>query len=144
MGNKVRKIDSFRDEYWFLSNFWPCILYHAGIRYPSVEHAFQAQKTMSYSKRLQISKLETPDYARKAGRRLKLREDWEKCKEAIMFHLLKQKFKDPKLNKQLADTSDAELIEGNWWGDTYWGVCNGKGENRLGKLLMKVRDELGR
>ena len=136
----MRKIDSFNGGYWFLSNFWPCVIYHAGIKYPSVEHAFQALKTMSYSERLRISKIKTPTDARKAGRKLELRRDWEEVKETFMRQLLEQKFKDPRLNRMLMDTGNAELEEGNWWGDTYWGVCKGRGQNRLGKLLMEIRN----
>jgi len=59
-----------------------------------------------------------------------------------MTDLVRQKFSNPQLAKQLLDTKDFELIEGNTWGDTFWGVCSGKGQNNLGKILMQIRNEL--
>lgn len=137
-----KRIESFEGEYRFLSNFWPCKVRYCTITYPSVEHGFQACKSLSKKKREQISQLKSAADAKRAGRRLKLRADWETYKEVIMYHFLKQKFKDKTLKNKLLATGDAPLIEGNWWGDTYWGVCNGKGENRLGKLLMRLRATL--
>jgi ribA/ribD-fused uncharacterized protein len=72
-----------------------------------------------------------------------MRPDWEQVKILIMTSLVRDKFtRHQDLKEQLLATGDAELIEGNWWGDTFWGVCKGKGENHLGKVLMKVREEL--
>ena len=85
---------------------------------------------------------ETPGLAKKLGRKATIRPDWEKIKLPIMEYLLRQKFGDKTLKALLIGTGDAELVEGNMWGDTYWGVCKGKGENHLGKLLMKIREEL--
>ena len=83
-----------------------------------------------------------PAEARRAGQKLPMRTDWESVKIDVMFRCLKEKFKDPELREKLIDTGDEELIEGNWWGDTFWGVCQGKGENHLGKLLMTIREEI--
>ena len=59
-----------------------------------------------------------------------------------MAALIAQKFDKGELALALKYTGDAELIEGNNWGDTFWGVCNGVGENHLGKLLMARRAQL--
>ena len=135
-------IATFTGKNEFLSNFWPCKVQYQGIVYPSVEHGFQACKSLSRRDRIRISKLKTATAAKRAGRRLKLRSDWERVKKVIMYNFLRQKFKDPELRDKLIATRDAKLIEGNWWGDSYWGVYGGKGKNKLGKLLMKIRDGL--
>ena len=61
-----------------------------------------------------------------------------------MRDCLRLKFEIPELREALLNTDNAKLIEGNWWGDKFWGICNGVGENNLGKLLMEVRDEIRR
>lgn len=140
--SRQKPIDAFEGEYRFLSNFWSCNIKYQGITYPSVEHAFQACKTLSKKQRIKISKLPHAFEAKRVGRQLKLRDDWETHKEVIMYQLLKKKFRIPHLRQRLLNTGNAKLIEGNWWSDTYWGVWNGKGKNRLGILLMKVRNSL--
>lgn len=143
--SRRKPIEAFEGKYRFLSNFYPCKVKYQGIYYPTVEHGFQACKSLLKKDRLRIGKLPTAAAAKQAGRKLKLRKDWETYKEVIMYNFLKQKFKwekNPILAGKLKDTGDAKLIEGNWWGDIYWGVCDGKGQNRLGVLLMKVRDGL--
>ena len=89
----------------------------------------------------------SPGEAKSAGRRLKLRTDWEKVKDQVMEDLVRKKFSDRGLARGLLETEDAELIEGNTWNDQTWGMVkdsDGKwhGQNRLGKILMKVREEL--
>lgn len=134
-------------EYEFLSNFYPCKIYYEGITYPTTEHAFQAAKTMDACERLAIAGLESPGQSKRAGRKVKLRPDWEEVKVSIMYDILRLKFmsnnKTSKLLQQkLLDTDSAELIEGNTWNDKFWGVCDGSGENMLGRLLMLVREEI--
>jgi N-glycosidase YbiA len=128
-------IDSFEGEYRFLSNF----SYEGGVK-PTVEHHYQATKTHSKTQQAQIMMAKTPGIAKKLGRKVTLCEDWEKIKTEVMLSLLLQKFAEPEIQEKLLATGDAALIEGNWWGDTYWGVCNGEGENWLGQILMIVRD----
>jgi ribA/ribD-fused uncharacterized protein len=135
-------IFSFMGEHRFLSNFWPARVIFEGETYPSVEHAYQAAKTLNKVERRRIRDLPTARAAKYAGRHLELRPDWDQVKLGIMEQLLKSKFSDPDLDVALRKLRGVELIEGNWWGDTYWGVCNGVGENHLGKLLMKIRDYL--
>ena len=137
------QIDRFRGEYEFLSNFAPTMLEYEGVLFTSVEAAFQAVKTHDIELRRRIARY-TPSEAKRAGRKLKLRSDWESVKENIMYELLQQKFKDDTFGyrTKLLATGDSELIEGNHHGDTYWGTVNGEGRNRLGKLLMKLRKEI--
>jgi hypothetical protein len=133
-------IDRFVGVYGFLSNFWYCNIRFEGKTYRSIEHAFQAAKTHDVAERETIRKIITPKEAKRYGRRVKLRKDWESVKLNIMEMLVEQKFKNPELRQWLLDTGDAELIEGNSWYDTFWGKCNGVGENHLGRILMKVRN----
>lgn len=135
-------IDSFNGKHHFLSNFHPSKVVLDDEEYPSVEHAYQAAKTANLSYRKLIREAISPGTAKKLGKKAPLRPDWEAIKLSVMENLLRQKFKQPDLRQALVDTGDAELIEGNWWGDVYWGVCASVGENHLGKLLMKIRSDL--
>lgn len=134
-------IDSFTGPNRFLSNFYPCLVKYNGddLSYPSVEHAYQAQKTRNVNDQIVICKARTPAEAKRIGRRVKIRSDWNEVKVGIMRELLLFKFGHTELLQKLLATGDAELVEGNWWGDRFWGVCGGRGENMLGKLLMEVR-----
>lgn len=135
-------IDSFSGEYRFLSNFYPCEMDVAGVRYPTLEHAFQAEKTTNPTERELVRNAKTPGQAKALGRRVTLREDWESVKMDVMRELLRMKFSNKVLRAELLGTGEARLVEGNYWNDRYWGVCNGRGENRLGKLLMEIREEI--
>ena len=136
-------IDRFDGKYAFLSNFYDSNIYDAeGNVYPTVEHYFQAMKTTDANLRKQIATAETPGRAKRMGRRVDLRPDWQIIKIKVMREALIQKFSEPELRNQLIATGDATLIEGNWWHDTFWGMCDGIGENHLGKLLMEIREEL--
>lgn len=138
-------IERFEGEHAFLSNFWPSRVKLDGmLYYPTVEHAYQAAKTENAAERRDVRMAFTPAQAKKLGQRVTLREHWnDGLKLEIMLDLLRQKFSfGSDLAGKLLNTGDEELIEGNTWRDTYWGVCQGVGENHLGKLLMKVRQEL--
>ena len=136
-------IDSFSDEFECFSNFYIEDVEFEGIVYPSNEHAFQAAKTLDINERKEIAKALTPGRAKRMGRKVKLRSDWENIKTDVMKELVFKKFSNKEILKaKLLDTEDAILIEGNNWGDKIWGQVNGIGENRLGKILMKVREEL--
>jgi ribA/ribD-fused uncharacterized protein len=135
-------ITSFSGTYAFLSNFHPCEIRFAGIGYHSVEAAYQASKTLDLDiRRTWFADCRNPGQAKKMGQKLKIRPDWDQIKLKIMLRLLRKKFAIPELRDQLLSTKNAELIESNWWGDRFWGVCRGTGENNLGKLLMQVREE---
>ena len=111
--------------------------------YTNNEAAFQAQKTKNRRLRFQLFSKANPSEAKSAGRRIDLRSDWEEVKNQIMYEIVQAKFnQNPDLKEKLLATGDEHLEEGNTWGDTTWGTVNGIGENRLGKILMRVRDEL--
>jgi ribA/ribD-fused uncharacterized protein len=138
-----RMIDNFRGNYAFLSNFFHSTINFEGIRYPTLEHAYQAQKASTVDERIEISKLHAPGEAKMQGKILRPNlKDWELRKDSIMLTLLRIKFSHPRLAELLLETGDEELIEGNTWHDVYWGVCDGVGKNVLGKMLMQVREEI--
>lgn len=138
----MNKIESFQGEYRFLSNFWHVYVRYDGELYPTVEHAYQAAKTLNPEFRKAIAYATTGE-AKRMGRQVPMRPDWDSIKIDVMRDLLRQKFtEEPELRELLLATGDAELIEGNTWGDYFWGVCNGEGQNNLGKLLMEIRDGL--
>lgn len=140
--SEQQPIESFSGEFAFLSNFAPCKINMMGITFPTLEYAFQAAKTKDASKRRHIALLMTPGKAKRAGRELSLRSDWNLVRVNVMEWLLRQKFSQEPFKSQLIATGERELIEGNTWGDTFWGVCNGEGRNMLGKLLMQIREEI--
>jgi ribA/ribD-fused uncharacterized protein len=134
-------IDSFMGEFRFLSNFQAATVEYDGMLFPTTENAYQAAKCTYYVDREPFTRISAKD-AKKAGKTVSMRSDWNEAKLGIMLDLNRQKFKIPALREKLLATGDQELIEGNYWHDTYWGVCNGVGENRLGKILMMVRKEI--
>ena len=139
-------INKFEGQYEFLSNFFPSVIEYGGIQYPTVEHAFQAAKSLSEEEQAAISIAKTPGIAKRLGRKVVLRPDWEEVKIEVMRQCLAKKFEHPDLCAKLLATGDEELIEGNHWHDNFWGSCScekcgGNGQNQLGKLLMKIRNE---
>jgi ribA/ribD-fused uncharacterized protein len=153
-------ITRFTKEHDFLSNFYPCrIKMSDGLTYPSVENAFQAQKTDVLEYRLPFVHY-TAGQAKRNGRKLTMRKDWEIVKVQVMREALRDKFNHPDLWRRLQGTWPQELVEGNTWGDVYWGmvlteqdpqawssyefsfppVLDWQGKNMLGKLLMSIRD----
>ena len=132
-------IGEFNREYEFLSNFYLSPVEFDGDQYPSVENAFQAAKEVGDRTKFKSC---SPGQAKRFGRKVKLRSDWEEIKIAVMTAIVRNKFTIPDLKEKLLATGDEELVEGNWWRDTFWGVYKGCGRNELGKILMKVRQEL--
>lgn len=136
-------IDSFSRRYAFLSNFYPSPIVYEGICYPTAEHAFQAAKALNPDARMVVAQQRTARAAKRAGRRLPLRPGWDSARLGVMLDVLRLKFApNSPLADQLLRTGDAELIEGNTWGDRFWGVVDGEGSNHLGRTLMQVRAEL--
>jgi len=137
-------IDDFspRLKHGFLSNFYPCTIYIDKKPFASVEHAYQAYKTLDESARELIRKSKSPQEAKKLGRCVQLRPDWVEVRIPLMHSFLKQKFDNPFLQHMLIETGEAQLIHNNTWNDKFWGVCRGSGENWLGRLLMQVRSDL--
>lgn len=142
--NTENEILSFIEEYHFLSNFYKAPITYEGLTYQNSEAAFQAQKCENPEDRTEFCEL-LPNRAKRAGRRVKLRKDWETAKFTIMEEIVRAKFTQNKeLGDKLIQTGDVPLIEGNTWGDCIWGVDlrTNEGDNQLGKILMKVREEL--
>lgn len=145
----MNEIDQFTNQYDYLSNFYYCSIKHNNAIYPSSEHLFQALKTNDVNEQEIIRKTNTPAQAKKAGRKVKLREDWENVKKSVMKYVIELKFdQNSSLRYQLLTTYPAILIEGNYWHDNYWGDCycnkckSIEGKNHLGHILMKYRDDL--
>ena len=135
-------IKEFIKEYRFLSNFYTSDIEYNGLVFMSAEAAFQAQKCPSIAR--SFTRL-SPNRAKARGRSVQLRSDWETVKDDIMYEIVKSKFtQNQGLKQRLLDTGDEELIEGNTWNDTYWGmdIRTNRGKNKLGKILMRVREEL--
>jgi ribA/ribD-fused uncharacterized protein len=137
------KIERFNGDFEFLSNMYPCDIEYEGVSFNSVEQAYQYHKTTSPKEKMNILRCNQPKKTKVLAKKFKyVREDWLKFRLGLMYRLLKLKFEIPELREALLLTNGYELVEGNWWGDHYWGVCDGVGENNLGKLLMKIRDEV--
>lgn len=129
---------AFRDEYRWLSNFWPVPSLGS-----TVEHHYQAAKTDDPEWAARILTVRTPGQAKRLGQQAPVRSTWDHDRIPVMRSLLVIKFHpNTILAAQLVNTGDAQLVEGNTWGDTFWGVCNGVGDNHLGELLMWVRSAL--
>lgn len=136
----------FQGEYRFLSNFWPCTVYYKGIPLPSVEHAYVLHKLdiTEDTEIVEVSKM-TAGQVKRFGRTKPIADGWDDIKARVMENLIVQKFstQNPGLPEKLVATGDALLVEGNTWGDRFWGQSPiGNGQNILGKLLMKRREFL--
>lgn len=145
--NSDSAIVRFSGKYEFLSNFYQCRVCYCFELYPSVEHAFQALKTLDEGHRAEIRLASTANEARRLGKRAPLRPDWEDVKRDVMMSLLNAKFsQNHMLRDRLEDTGDCLLIEGNTWHDRHWGAVWSdaleawEGENKLGLMLMEIRD----
>ena len=144
-------IKYFRGDKEFLSNFYPSpilVAYHNLVA-PTAEHAFQSMKTYDKKEAKRIISAGTPSEAKRIGRSVNLRDNWEDVKIQVMYKVIREKFKkNDKLGNMLVNTHRHTLIEGNTWHDNYWGDCqcekciNIKGKNILGKILMGVRFEM--
>lgn len=138
-------IGPFKNEFRFLSNFHEGgPICYRGYAYKTAEHAFQASKADKLIDREWVALAATPSEAKRRGRIVSLRPDWEFIKDRIMYEIVKEKFlQHGELARKLTETGSEDLVEINSWGDRYWGQDpQGKGQNKLGKILMKVRSEL--
>jgi ribA/ribD-fused uncharacterized protein len=145
----VERIDSFRGEWEFLSNFYRAPLLWQGIEYPTSEHAFNAGKTTEPFLREWVAAASNPKEAKRRGHLVRLRDGWDsKIRYEVMHEVLRAKFTaHPGRAKALLDTGEALLVEGTTWHDTHWGICTcpkhgGEGLNHLGSMLMELRWEL--
>lgn len=139
----VIQIHGFRGQHGFLSNFYPAPITVGGLYFPTSEHVYQAYKTNDPQEREFVREAGTPGESKRRGKKITIRKDWNDVKLEMMRAILVHKFtQNLELAERLLATEDAELVESNTWGDRFWGVCEGKGENHLGKLLMEVRQQL--
>lgn len=145
-------INKFDGKYAFLSNFYssPFVFKEGNEEFiaKTVEHYFQYMKTASIEEGIEILSALTPGEAKHLGRKCTLCKDWEEIKDAVMSEALHKKFAIPELKEKLLATGSEYLEEGNWWHDNTWGNCYCEkckdivGENRLGIILMRIREEL--
>ena len=134
-------VESFSGEHRWLSNFWPAPIEYQGMSFPTTEHAYQASKSADFEERQAIAQLATPGKAKRAGRRIRC-PDTNFNKLNVMLEINRLKYRIPDLREKLLATGDSVIIEGNAWGDVFWGVCKGVGENHLGRILMQIRAEI--
>ena len=137
-------IKEFQKEYRWLSNFIPVEIKLLGQIFPSVEHAYQSLKSDDPDWKEYCTLESNPAQIKRESKNVILRKDWDIVKDDIMWECQKQKYSQEPYRQKLIDTKNEQIQEGNYWGDTYWGVDlkTGKGENRLGKMIMKIRGEL--
>jgi ribA/ribD-fused uncharacterized protein len=136
-----KNIKGFFFPYRWLSNFHICDIDYDGHKFTSTEAAYMSAKTLDKKIKEQFQHL-SPKEARKRGRGIELRPDWDIIRIQVMYDVNKIKFQDLELRQKLLDTGDKFIEETNWWKDQFWGVYNGVGENNLGKILMRIREEL--
>lgn len=137
------KVNGFFKEHRFLSNFHIAPIAYRGLRFRTTEHAYMSMKVDSFDWWVKLSLIETPKEARAIGQTCKLRDDWELVKVKFMYEVNFCKYTQHEdLRKLLIKTRDMELIENNWWGDIFWGCYGPGGQNQLGKVLMKIREEI--
>lgn len=147
---ELKVINSFKEDYEKFSNFCPVLVYYRSLSFPSVEHAYVAGKSLDPMFWRKIAEIpeDKSGKAKRLGRKVKLRENWDVVKLSHMRDLLLQKFQYPSFKNLLFSTGDIELVEGNYWHDNYWGDCycpkctDIVGQNQLGKMLMKVREKI--
>jgi ribA/ribD-fused uncharacterized protein len=137
----MESINSFTKEYQFLSNTYNSPIEIDGISYTNAESAFWAQRVKDSRARNKFSRL-SGNKARAKAIQAEPVEDWDENINHYMEKVLKAKFSDPKMMKLLNSTKGCKLINTNTYRDDYWGVYMGKGKNVLGRLLMKIRDEV--
>ena len=147
----MKMVHGFDNKYSFLSNFYACQVTYEGITYPTSEHAFQAAKSLDTKAREWVAAAPTPGQAKRRGRAVELRPDWEKVKDQVMLDIVREKFKNEDMRARLLATIGEGydgFCEDNYWHDNYWGNCNCtkcaniEGKNMLGKVLMEVAREV--
>jgi len=134
--------NGFREEYFFLSNFYPTKIIYESKVYPTAEHLYASRKAANEKDAEYVRLAETAGEAKHRGREIKCRRDWlPSVKIAVMREVVHLKFsQNDNIMGMLKDTTPLKIVEINWWGDEFFGVCGGKGYNYLGKILMEIRD----
>lgn len=138
-----KNIKGFFNDYRFLSNFHICPILYDGRIYGSTEAAYMSGKSNDPEDKIMFQQIVEPKEAKIKGRLVTLRPDWEEVKDKVMYdvNVFKYTF-HPDLKARLLGTGDKYLEESNWWKDDYWGTVDGKGENKLGRVLMLIRDQI--
>ena len=135
-------VKGFFGEYRWLSNYEVCDIVYKGELYTSTEAAYHSAKNDDEYIKSNIRNM-GPKESKTYSKTIPLRKDWDSVKKQVMYDVLLDKFtRHQYLREKLLSTGSKYLEEANWWGDTYWGVCEGKGKNTLGDLLMKIRNEI--
>lgn len=133
---------AFRGELSFCSNFYPCVVTYQGVKFPTSEHAFQWAKCKRQEDKDKILNTPSATEAKKIGKAAELIDNWNGLRLGIMCDILESKFSNDQLAAKLLATGDLHLEEKNYWHDYWWGTCNGKGENWLGRILMDIRSKI--
>ena len=126
------------NKYGFMSNMYGYGMKWEGEIYSCSETVYQMMKCEREEDKVKFKKLNGFE-AKRLGRRIKMRSNWNEIKVDMMREILKAKFKDENLMRRLKDI-DEEIVEDNYWNDRYWGVCRGVGKNMLGKLLTEIKE----
>lgn len=148
VSSAFRMVDEFVGEHKFLSNFYYSPFKFQGMIMPTGEHAFQSAKPLKMEQKLWVVDAKTPGIAKRRGRQVDIRPDWEAVKLNIMLAVVRSKFSSAEMRHMLISTKAVQLTEGNYWHDQYWGNCMCEshaytpGRNYLGKILMYIRKEL--
>lgn len=150
MTQELIDVLEFKGEYKKFSNFYPVTIHYKRRTFQSVELAYVSEKSNdnAFKNRIASLKGNQSGYAKKLGRQVQLREDWEEVKDKVMTELLLVKFNVPEFKNLLLSTGRGKLVEGNYWHDNYWGDCyckkcqNKKGLNKLGIILAKLRETI--
>ncbi|MCQ2518374.1 MAG: NADAR family protein [Lachnospiraceae bacterium] len=145
----METINSFREEYSFLSNFYQHPFEYKGLVYPNAEAAFQAQKCADEEGKVKYTLIKNPVRAKQMGKKeANLPANWDEISPRIMEEIVTAKFSVPELAVKLLSTGDAFLEEGNHWHDNRWGKCtcdrcrDRESLNLLGNILMNVREKI--
>jgi ribA/ribD-fused uncharacterized protein len=150
-------VTQFRGRYFFLSNFYSpapvrILIGTKWVKCQTLEHGYQASKLVYPRQRMLVVEAATPSEAKALGKQYRAFSYWENVKRVVMLELLRQKFARAQMRDRLLRTGSMTLIEGNWWHDNYWGICEcdrcakhpeqqAEG-NWLGRLIMRVREDI--
>jgi ribA/ribD-fused uncharacterized protein len=143
-------ITEFRKEYFFLSNFYPCLVFYNGLMFKNSEAAYMSCKNDNKEDHIKLASFKTAREARDYGQTVVIRPNWDDVKYGYMKTVVTDKFtRNADIRVKLLATGTKQLVEGGTWHDQYWGICNcekhnGEGKNALGQILMEVREELSK
>lgn len=140
-------ISRFREEYDWLSNFYSVPIFYKGTLYQSSEAAYMSQRNHSEEwKKFCADPFSKANLIKRQSKLIEDRPDWPQVKLQVMEEVLRIKFSVPYLREKLIATGNQNIQEGNDWKDQFWGIRfdmqPNYGENHLGRLIMKIRDEL--